>query len=75
MSFHLQFPNAVVLNADGRRNTQMSAKEREGPQKIRDGETTIKIKICSCEGGGIGGREENRPKRCFFVGSVTTMKF
>ena len=28
----LQFPNAVVLNAVGRRNTQMRAKERKGVQ-------------------------------------------
>ena len=29
---------------------------------VRDGETTIKIKFSVFEGGG---REENRPKRCF----------
>ena len=33
---------------------------------IRDGETTIKIKFCFFFwGGGLGGREENRPKCCF----------
>ena len=32
---HLQFPNVVVLNAVGRRNTQMSAKERKWAQKKR----------------------------------------
>ena len=32
---------------------------------FRDGETTNKTK-CVFERGGIGGREENRPKRCFF---------
>ena len=31
---------------------------------FRDGETTIKIKFSLFEGGGLGGREENRPKRC-----------
>ena len=30
----LQFPNAVVLNSVGHRNTQMSAKERKRAQKI-----------------------------------------
>ena len=36
-------------------------------KKLRDGETTAKIKIAVLRGGGgdIGGREENRPKRCF----------
>ena len=31
-----------------------------------DGETTIKITFSVFEGGGLGGREENRPKCCFF---------
>ena len=33
---------------------------------IRDSETTIKIKFAVLRGGGMGGREENRQKRCFF---------
>ena len=33
---------------------------------FRAGETTIKIKFSLFEGGGLGGREENRPNRCFF---------
>ena len=31
--YFLQFPNAVVLNAAGRRNTQMRANERKWAQK------------------------------------------
>ena len=35
-------------------------------ENLRDGgETTIKIKFSLFEGGGLGGRDENRPKRCF----------
>ena len=47
------------------------------PTTIRDSETTIKIKFCVSEGGGLGRREENRPKMLFFflVGSATTIKF
>ena len=30
--------------------------------------------ICVFEGGGLGVREENRPKTWFFVGSATTIK-
>ena len=33
---------------------------------VRGGETTIKIQFAVLRGGGIGGKEENRPKRCFF---------
>ena len=38
--------------------------------RVRDGETTIKINFSLFEGGGggLGGREENRPKHCFFRG-------
>ena len=37
--------------------------------RIRDGETTIKTKFCVFEqGGGLGGREENRPKMLFLRG-------
>ena len=33
---------------------------------VRDGETTIKNKICGFEGGGaVGDKEESRPKRSF----------
>ena len=42
---------------------------------IRDGETTIKIKFSLFRGGGLGGREENRPKTLLFVGNATTIKF
>ena len=35
---------------------------------IRDGETTIKSKFACLGGGGIGGREQDRQKRCFFRG-------
>ena len=38
---------------------------------IRDGETTIKIKFSLLKGAGrrgLGGRQENRPKHCFFRG-------
>ena len=34
-----------------------------------------KNKISDFWGGGLGGREENRPKRCSFVGNATTIKF
>ena len=35
-----------------------------------------KNKICTFQGGpGQGGREENCPKHCFFMGNVTTIKF
>ena len=35
-----------------------------------------KNKFCVFEGGGLGGREENRPKTLFFfVGNATTIKF
>ena len=42
----LQFPNTVVLNEVGRRNTQMSTKERKCkyPQRIRKIRASIKIK-------------------------------
>ena len=40
------------------------------PTIIRDGETTIKMKICVFEGGGKGGREENRPKTLFFLAKL-----
>ena len=43
--------------------------------KIRDGETTIKIKFSLLIGGGLGGREENLPKTLVFVGNATTIKF
>ena len=43
--------------------------------KIRDGETTIKIKFSLLRGGDLGGREEIRPKTLFFVGNATTIKF
>ena len=33
---------------------------------FRDGEMTTKIKFCAFEGVGLGGREENRPKKLFF---------
>ena len=33
---------------------------------VRDGETTIKIKLSLLRGGGLGDREETRPKCCFF---------
>ena len=38
------------------------------PGIIRDGETTRKINVSFVELVGIGGREENRPKRFFFGG-------
>ena len=31
-------------------------------ESLRDGEMTIKIKFAVFAGGGVGGREENRPK-------------
>ena len=37
-------------------------------QGSETGETTIKLKFSLSEGGALGGREENRPKRCFFHG-------
>ena len=42
------------------------------PQRRRDDN---KNKIFTFEGGGLGGREENRPKTFVFVGNATTMKF
>ena len=40
---------------------------------IRESETTIKIKFALFRGGGgQGGREENCPKRFFFMGNVMT---
>ena len=42
----------------------MAVPSNVGP-KIRDGETTIKIKFAVLR----GGREENRPKTLFFVGN------
>ena len=44
-------------------------------QWVRDGETTIKIKLCAVEGGGTGGQKENHPRPLFFVGNATTIKF
>ena len=35
---------------------------------LRDGETTIKIRIAFLRGGGMGGGEENRPKTLFLLG-------
>ena len=32
-----------------------------------------KNKISAFEGGGLGGREENRPKTLFFIGNATTI--
>ena len=43
--------------------------------KIRDGETTIKIKIAVLRGGGIGGREAKSSKALLFMGNATTIKF
>ena len=44
-------------------------------EKVRDGGTTMK-KNWLFEGRGLGGREENRPKRCvFFVGNAMTIKY
>ena len=43
--------------------------------KVRDGETTIKIKFSLLRGGGLGGREENRPKTLVLVGNATTIKY
>ena len=43
-------------------------------QCLRDGETTIKMKFAVSRGGGLGGREENRPKKLVFVGNATTTK-
>ena len=43
--------------------------------KIRDSETTIKIKFAILRGVGLRGREENRPKTLFFTGNATTIKF
>ena len=46
------------------------------PAMLRDGETTIKIKFSLLGGGGgLGGREENRPKTLVLVGNATTIKF
>ena len=42
--------------------------------RIRDGETTIKIKFSLLE-GGVGGREEDPPKTLVLVGNATTMRF
>ena len=42
---------------------------------LRDSETTIKIKISLLRGGGLGGREENRPETLFFMGNATTIEF
>ena len=39
----------------------------------RDGEMTIKIKFSLLRGGGLGGREENRPKTLVFVGNAATI--
>ena len=44
------------------------------PLFFRDGEMTIKIRF-ALWGGGLGGREENRPKTLVFVGNATPIKF
>ena len=41
---------------------------------VRDGETTIKNKMCVLEGFGTGGREENCLKRVFLLGNARTIK-
>ena len=33
-----------------------------------------KNQICVAEGGGLGGREQNRPKTLFVLGNAMTMK-
>ena len=54
------------------RNTVIPTKKSQ----VRDGETTIKIKFSLLRGGGgLGGREENRPKMLVFLGNATTIKF
>ena len=44
----LQFPNAAVLNAVGRRNTQMTAKERKCPQKSANASPQMSANECKC---------------------------
>ena len=45
--------------------SQLSPVARQGLSKVRESETTIKIKFAFFKGGGQGGREENCPKRYF----------
>ena len=42
---------------------------------VRDGETTIKIKISLFEGGGLEGQRGKSSKTLFFIGNATTIKF
>ena len=59
-------PNSCFLNPG--RGPKPNRTSRLFPSsKVRDGETTIRMKFVILRGGGgVGGREENRPKTLFF---------
>ena len=50
----LQFPNAVALNAVGRSNTQMSAKERSAKERKRKPAEGRKIRVSEGREWGVG---------------------
>ena len=56
----LQFPHAVVLNAVGRRNTQMNAKERKRAQKSAK---ERKTQVCKRAQKGAKGRKRALPRK------------
>ena len=43
--------------------------------RIRESETTIKIKFALFRGGGQGGQRGKLSKTLFFMGNVMTIKF
>ena len=65
------------VNACKRRQTRTNAQSKnytpfyappltqKNSRRLRDGETTIKIKFSLFGGGGLGGREEDRPNAVF----------
>ena len=65
---------AVIQQEPSSRKRELFFSKIMRPQ-FRDGETTIKITFSLFEeGGGLGGREENRPNAVFFVGNAMTIK-
>ena len=61
--------------APGTRKQGQSAHVDQGKTKVRDGETTIKIKFPFFEGVGAWRQRGKSSKTLFFLRSATTIKF
>ena len=66
----LGFPGRVRVKFAQNDQGGTSAERSLHRRLFRDGETTIKLKLCFCGRGSVGGGEENRPKNAYFGGKL-----